>query len=74
MAIFGGLVVALGVAILGVLLKTEIDRRDLHGVAEEGKGVRALAQAGVRALLRSLGWFCLVAGIALILLAWSMAN
>ncbi len=74
MAIFGGLILTLGVAILAALLKAWIDRRDLHGVLEEGWGARALAQAGFRALLRSLGWFCVVAGIALILLAWSMAN
>ncbi len=74
MTILGGLVLAMGAAVLVLLLRREIDRRDLHGVAEAGGGRRALADAGVRALLRRLGWFCVVSGLALILLDWAMAN
>ncbi|MDD2867533.1 hypothetical protein [Neomegalonema sp.] len=74
MTILGGLVLAMGAGILVLLLRREIDRRDLHGVAETGGGLRALADAGVRALLRRLGWFCVVAGIALILLDRAMSG
>ncbi|WP_018634088.1 hypothetical protein [Neomegalonema perideroedes] len=74
MTILGGLISAMGAAILFLLLRREIDRRDLQGVAEAGRGWRALADAGVRGLLRRLGWFCVVAGIALILLDWAMSH